>query len=520
MQKLEIKNAGVQKVTAHEVKALGNIEFGPASASGAKASKLELSIFPKRIALRDVTAEVDLHLDLDIAVAIYIDVVVWKGNVARSTTVPLPLKFSMGLPDLIVKEDLSDSDRLSLSLDNVGLGTIRAELDPIVGSQLGALITEAVMENVAADRIELPVGGFQLEGLGLGSMAMRDLILSGLHVDKATVGAVSGALPLPRLVMKNLKIQRTSSTSMNMTGSELGITLAEKDAPKLLNALTVGWVTVTPKLWGGIKLKFGELSLPDPEIEGSIDDIELRGLSLSVKARDLQLSPIDIGRTSIGAIELADQAAPVTSVSVSPLFGGAGGAPFQDPAQDVERLAKIVVRASDRIDFLQATYELKDGSVRLGSPHGGSGGAPSSFTLNPGEHLVRMDGQHNGIVNRLRFHTDQGRVVSFGGYRDLYIDVDLDLPGGMRIRRKLDVHPGQEMSISLSPPLPDVHIHVPADVAPGSWLELHVDQGPWPRNLGRFQVKAKNTFELAAHEIVGFHGRSGAMLDAIGVLYV
>jgi hypothetical protein len=509
MYRLEIENAGIQKVTAHAIRAQ-SIELGPASVDEAKARKLELSIFPKQLALRGVKADVDLHFDLDIGVDVEINLGFKKIPWKDTKTISFPVKFSPhGLRDLVIDRDVSSSDRLSLSLEEVGLGAITAGLDAIAGSQLGALVTEAIIENVAAGRIELPAGGFQLDGLGLGSMAVRDLLLSGLRVDRATIGSVSGAMPLPRLEMKNFKLERkscASSTGLKMADSALHLTLADEQHEIVLTTVHAGWLTLTPKVWGGITLTFAELSLTDPEIEGAIGAIELRGLDMPVKARNLELAPIEGERASIGAIEVAP-----ASVAVSPLFGGTGGSPFKDSAQEVKRLAQIVVRAADQIDGLQAIYEMKDGSVQPGAPHGGSGGSPSSFTLNPGEHIVRMDGQHNGILNRLRFHTDQGRVAAFGRYKDLYIEIDIKLPLGPSIHKKIDVQPGQDISVAMPAPLPALHLHVPADVAPGSWLEV---------GGKKFEVKARNTFEFAAHEVVGFHGRSGAMMDAIGVLYV
>jgi hypothetical protein len=322
MHTLQIKNAGIQKVTAHEIKALGTIEFGPASVDAAKAKKLALHIFPRELALRGVSAAVDLHCDLEVGVKARINLGFRTVKWENSQTVSVPLTFSLPtLPDLVITRDLSSSDRLSLLLDEVGLGKLTAALDSIVGSQLGALVKGAVMENVAADRIELPVGEFPLEGLGLGSMEVRKLGLKGLHVDKATIGTVSGALPLPRLVLKNFKIGRTASTnstSIKMADSELRITIAEADEKISLPSLSAGWLTVTPKIWGSIALKFSELAMPNPDIEASIDEVELRGLGVSVKAQNLQLAPIDGETASIDAIELTGPA--VASVPVHPPF--------------------------------------------------------------------------------------------------------------------------------------------------------------------------------------------------------
>lgn len=75
--------------------------------------------------------------------------------------------------------------------------------------------------------------------------------------------------------------------------------------------------------------------------------------------------------------------------------GGSGGEGFTDvsSASDGVRLAVIEVRAGTVVDAIRATYS--DGSSRVSAPwHGGTGGQLHRVSLRQGEHVVRLHGTY------------------------------------------------------------------------------------------------------------------------------
>jgi hypothetical protein len=95
-------------------------------------------------------------------------------------------------------------------------------------------------------------------------------------------------------------------------------------------------------------------------------------------------------------------------------YGGKGGAPFQDPDAVTARgpITKVVVRHGSGIDNLRLVY----GSDGIGQAHGGHGGKEVTWSVPPGEHIVRVEGRAGDRVDCLQFFTDQGSTSPlFGG---------------------------------------------------------------------------------------------------------
>lgn len=107
----------------------------------------------------------------------------------------------------------------------------------------------------------------------------------------------------------------------------------------------------------------------------------------------------------------------------SPLFGPpAPGFPETDPLKfdDADACAEMNLAFPTRIDFHQG--HIVDGlEIHYGSrslKHGGQGGSPNKFTLEAGEHIVRMEGKYSpwgsGTIMDLVFFTDKGRGFGKG----------------------------------------------------------------------------------------------------------
>jgi hypothetical protein len=187
------------------------------------------------------------------------------------------------------------------------------------------------------------------------------------------------------------------------------------------------------------------------------------------------------------------------TIKQSALIGGAGGVAFQDDLTNIKRLASVAIRSGLLIDAIRADFLLQNGSTLAGASHGGSGGSEAVFNLAEGEVIVSIEGQHTGsIICQLSFRTSSGAIHRFGTPGPLWIDV----PQSNRVT----IAPGATVQVPWNGSV--VSSVVPADVCVGAVLSI--------AGVGNFLVAGENQFRFAGYEVVGFHGRSGALLDAIG----
>ena len=100
----------------------------------------------------------------------------------------------------------------------------------------------------------------------------------------------------------------------------------------------------------------------------------------------------------------------------SPIYGEGNYDQFYDEIKMgfVCDISEIHINDNDHINSIQIEY--RDGSK--GRFHGGSGGSPENFVLNPDEKIIRIDvSTYQGVVSSISFYTDFGRKESFGTVR-------------------------------------------------------------------------------------------------------
>jgi hypothetical protein len=98
--------------------------------------------------------------------------------------------------------------------------------------------------------------------------------------------------------------------------------------------------------------------------------------------------------------------------------GGTGGQYFEDtvfattsgPGEVVE----VRVRSGQYIDAVQVVV-LVNGLEQELPIHGGGGGYPQAFRLNPGEYIQAMGGRYGQYVDSLFIRTSMGRSQQWGG---------------------------------------------------------------------------------------------------------
>jgi hypothetical protein len=98
------------------------------------------------------------------------------------------------------------------------------------------------------------------------------------------------------------------------------------------------------------------------------------------------------------------------------VFGGNGGNAYSDPViQTGGRVIAVQIQAGERIDSVQFTYSLPNGTTASSLRHGGSGGQANTFQLDRDEYIVGLSGRYGETVDSLRIITNKRTSQVFGG---------------------------------------------------------------------------------------------------------
>lgn len=124
---------------------------------------------------------------------------------------------------------------------------------------------------------------------------------------------------------------------------------------------------------------------------------------------------------------------PGPGAGVPEFFGGPGGQYFQDPAVGAgTRVSELRVRSGAWIDAVQLVYAGPDGQEYPLVRHGGNGGTPHSFRLEPGEYITALSGRYGHYVDSLQIHTNRRDSEVYGGSGGGF-DFRIEAPTGMQI---------------------------------------------------------------------------------------
>ena len=109
------------------------------------------------------------------------------------------------------------------------------------------------------------------------------------------------------------------------------------------------------------------------------------------------------------------------SLQNSDRFGGSGGEPFDDYTEKsgIVGVKSVQIRHGNQVDMIDITYNLCGGGTFNGGQHGGTGGSLSSFSLEEGDYISKIEGKTNGVLaDQLTFTviTCSGRTVTHGPY--------------------------------------------------------------------------------------------------------
>jgi hypothetical protein len=96
--------------------------------------------------------------------------------------------------------------------------------------------------------------------------------------------------------------------------------------------------------------------------------------------------------------------------------GGIGGMPFADEIPDGARIVEVRVRSGARIDAIQVVYETADGEICPSPQHGESGGDLHTLQLGKGEFIVKISGRFGARVDSINIVTEGSKKSDSLGF--------------------------------------------------------------------------------------------------------
>jgi hypothetical protein len=96
-------------------------------------------------------------------------------------------------------------------------------------------------------------------------------------------------------------------------------------------------------------------------------------------------------------------------------YGGDGGNAFDDNLTQVQKIVSIRIRHGARVDALQTTWRLTDGSLLSSAQHGADGGGESVIQFDEDEYLLTVQGRSGSRVDALSFTTNKRTYGPYGG---------------------------------------------------------------------------------------------------------
>lgn len=490
-----VSDAWVDRVTTHQVELLDRIDVS-ASLGGLHARSMVATLTADNLELRDVVLKIGGSAKVKVSANILGAQPSEDINFPPLPTVTLPLsQITQAIRPGKVELDLN------VNINDLQSGATAVGVAPILRANLPQILGDLVVQGLTMGEIKLPAGGFDLRGVGVGEVRIQDLDLSGLVVDQVEIARMGaqGGLIVPALTLTGLQLRGAGTQS----GEIRNITLST-DVNLSWPSVGQGVFSVTPSVKLDIDLVIGRLRLVNMGMSASFGSLALSDLDLRLDAHGLRISPVEV--TGISAAQLS---IPPEIRTLGPM-GGPGGVPFEDPAAQVERVERVVLRGGVALDAVSLRLRLRDGTT-VEASHGGPGGAPVSLDLQPGETISGLSGQHDGTrIVQLSVRTSKGRTLRAGKAQNL------QLVGRVQ---------GQTLTLPIDPNgrvvLPGGLgvITVPPGTAAGDRVDKMVQVPPLGvRVLVQLAAEGPRSFSLSGGTIVGLVGRSGTFVDAIGAL--
>lgn len=297
---IKISGARIRKAVVHKLELLDRISLGTINVGAVEAKQAALVLKPGGLALHGVRVQARLQPQVK-----------WqfnpKGPLNFHDTHTLdPATLDVALPDLVLPPP-PQGFQLNLAIGAVTIPNLAVSVDPILAAQTPAIVADLIIEQLATGSVVLPTGGFQMSGIGLTEMTLRNLAIAGLTLGETTVGRVrsAGRIPIPRLALSGIQLPAAGTSDVDIQGIQITIPLSGfKPAKGGMRSDPLD-VDFEVALSGSITLTASSLRLSSVQLTGSLKSLELRGLDLGFDAQGLRIAPVDIEDVKTDEVRLA-----------------------------------------------------------------------------------------------------------------------------------------------------------------------------------------------------------------------
>lgn len=291
-RKLKIDKVSVKKAQVQKVELQDRIILGANQVKKLKVGDLRLVVKPASLAFKVVKIGINMSIQLQWSVDP-------PGPWSKSGTIMIPFEnINLPLPDIEIP-----GLPLAFSVDSLSQGPLLVSMEPILAANVPAILAKLVVEGIETGNIVLPTAGFTVNGLGIGSLVLRDLSLSGMRLDYTKLARVSaqGSIPIPHIGMSNINLTSVSVGTVDASGLSFSADLSLP--PKTVGEGPASF-TATPS--GKLTINIGKFQLKDVVLSGQFGSIVLEGIDLTFDARGIRLSPIDLEQITAHEITLAE----------------------------------------------------------------------------------------------------------------------------------------------------------------------------------------------------------------------
>jgi hypothetical protein len=234
--------------------------------------------------LQNVRTILDLNLSLDWSVSI--------GFASASGTINLgTLSFGINLGNILVPT----LNNIPISIPQISASNVTADIAPISNIDLGGGTFTAVNATI-------PANGFQLTGLGLGSLSLSTLQVPQTTVDKVSIQDVSPNrnIVVPSVQLNQLQLPAAAAADIQTTAPIAFTAIASAQGV----SASAGVISVS--LWATpvIHISIGSLLLQNVSISGTVNRATIQNVSVPVDIRGVNLKTISIGQIDVNNITL------------------------------------------------------------------------------------------------------------------------------------------------------------------------------------------------------------------------
>jgi len=293
--KVVVPSTQIARTRVQQVK-VGEIRVGTVEIDRLTLSNVHLETETGEATLHNVRLDLTLKFSLDWRVGITIDAP-WPMpdfDISDSGTLDLgTLSLGIGFPDI----EVPGLANLTLDIASLPVVDVTAAIGALRNLDLGSVLAE----QIRAQNVVTPQGGFYLNGLGLGSARVTGLAVPDVAVASASVGRVSGGtLPIAALTIPNLELQRATIPTL----SSDSIDATTRPIENRLPAADVGLLAAQLKVTTTARLRVDELTINNVEVAAEIGEIKLEDVVLPFEVLGVTLSGIELDTLDIPQLEV------------------------------------------------------------------------------------------------------------------------------------------------------------------------------------------------------------------------